>query len=354
LLCLLIFCISLSYSLKWEGVNALGHPVIRTFRVIKSPALGNKFTFTIRATQRPVDGDGHKVKVANALEFTFSVVGLPHYVVRHFERSADTIESGAVRHGLRKLVEYVPSSPTAGYTPGVQNITQIRYFWKGSGSAWSQLSVTQSTSATGGNVYAVCSTNDIGVTFCFYVADIWSQLTVNGSVFAIDPNSIRHTLDISKFPWLGTNTQLALKVHFEAKSRVVSLNDTSFLDPNEDALDLSDPSDTKKPIASWDKFVNVTGAGCSATAPVLRSVIWTTDIASDADVNIETALTQWTGEITLNLVLRTVYFSFLTDCNQPTDIYWDPEIGFAIIGNFGSFVFPSLSLLFFVLLSLLF
>jgi len=35
------------------------------------------------------------------------------------------------------------------------------------------------------------------------------------------------------------------------------------------------------------------------------------------------------GDITINLIERISYFSFLTDCSEPTSIFWDPDMGIA-------------------------
>jgi len=274
-----------------------------------------------------------KTKIQDALEFTFSVVGLPHYTIRYLKVSTDQIEGGAIRHGLRKLIEYVPgTNASAGYEPGKDNKTQEMWFWKGQGSTWSNLAVSTSTDpSTTATTYTVCSSNDVGVTICMFGADIATELSVNGSKFQLDPNSLHHSLNITKFPFLRNDTQLCLKTHFEAVTRVQGLqseNDT-LLDANEDGIDLSDPTEsTPPPVAAWLDYVNVTGTGCSATAPVVRSAILQSEVVGDIDANITTALNKWTGEISMSLITRYVYFSFLTDCPQPSNIYWDPEMGY--------------------------
>jgi len=200
----------------------------------------------------------------------------------------------------------------------------------------------------------------MGVSFCFYGADIWTQLTVNGSQFTLDPNSFHHTLNISGFPFLRNDTQLSLKTHLDVISRVVQLNETDLLDPNEGALDLSDPTDTSgsKPIAAWSETVQVSGTDCSATAPVVRSVIFDGEVQADLDGNITAALAAFAGEISLSLVERILYFSFLTDCPMPSDIYWDPDVGFEIDSssniNFAAYNIPSFALIAMVLIGLYF
>jgi len=350
---LIVSLISVCYSLEWQGVNANGHPVERTFTVLQSPDKGDPYTFSVLATQRKAIG---KSKTIDAIEFTFSVIGLPHFVVRFFAHSSDSVEATAHRHALRKLVEYIPNplNSSAGFQPGTNNLTVIvqeQFFWgSDAASDWSALSVTESTdSSTGANIYTICSTNGIGVNLCVYSADIWSQLTVNGSTFSVDPNSIHHSLDISNFPWLGTNTQLALKVHFEAHTRVVPLNDSSLLNSGEQAFDLSDSGTGKRPVSSWDDTVSVAGSDCSSTADVVRSVIYENDVVGDLDQNIQSAMSQWSDEVDINLITRIVYFSFLTDCNQPTNINWDPEDGIVDSGSF--ILFPTLSIVLLAILS---
>jgi hypothetical protein len=328
--------VSISTGFKWEGTDANGHPVVRTFTVLKSPAMGNPYTFAVLATQRNIDANGKKTKVQDAIEFTFSVVGLPHYVLRYFQRSTDAMEHSAFRHALRKLIEYVPDpeNVTAGFEPGVTNKTSEMYFWNagkpGRGFLFGALQVT-TTMSNNATVYQICTANDAGVTFCFFGSDVWAQLMINGSTFSLDPNAFHHTLNISGYPFLRNDTQLALKTHVDVTKRCVTWNDSALLDSNEAALDVSDPSDTSNstPVAAWVQTVDVTGDGCSATAAVVRSVIFDGEVVTDTDANITVALAQLDGEIMLTTIEKMVYFSYLTDCPKPTDIYWDPEVGVA-------------------------
>jgi hypothetical protein len=334
LIAILVVAVS---SVHWTGTDANGDEVIRTFRVLKSPAMGFPDTFTILAVQRELEpqpsGKKHKTvsRIEDALEFTFSVVALPHYTIRYYKASTDQVETGAVRHGLRKLIEYVPGvNASAGFQPGQDNKTSEMYFWKGTGSSWSNLQVQTSVDqSTGANQTSVCTSNDVGVTICMYISDLTSQLTVNGSQFKLSPNSIHHTLTISKYPFLRNDTQLCLKTHFEARTRVLPLSNATVLDSNEDALDLSDGNSSgASPIAAWQTTVNVQGNGCSATAPVVRSDLFQTEVSGDVDANITNVLSKLSGEISINLITRYVYFSYLTNCPQPSNIYWDPDVGY--------------------------
>jgi len=137
---------------------------------------------------------------------------------------------------------------------------------------------------------------------------------------------IHHSFEINNFPYRSATSRLALKVHFEAHTRVATWNDSTSLDTNEAAIDLSDAGDDHKPVVPWNNYVNVTGTGCAATAPVLRSVIWANESIFDVD-HLSAAAQDLDGTFTIALIERIVYFSFLTDCSEPTTIFWDPDLG---------------------------
>jgi hypothetical protein len=277
--------------------------------------------FTILATQT----FAHSKRVADAIEWTFSTGGLPHFVFRHFEKASDAAETRAARHGYRKIIEYEENpNGTAGFEPGVDRIVQNYYFWQG--ITWSPLAVTKTT-ANGANTYSICTSSSNGVVaLCAYLTDIFTNITVNGSVVQLDNHMIHHTLSITNFPYQSSTSRLALKTHFEAHTRVAQWNDSSSLGSNENAIDLSDAGDNYKPAAAWDDFVTVTGTGCSNTVPVLRSSIMVNESSADADA-LSLAAQNSDVDISIGLIERITYFSYLTDCAMPAKIFWDPEFG---------------------------
>jgi len=315
-------CFLSAQGIQWIGYNAAGNEVRRVIRVLASPDQGNPHTYTILATQQDIatNAKGKNVsKVKDAIEFSFSTVGLPHLTLKHYASATDTVETRAGRHVLRKLLEYVNQDADPGYQPEDDLNVQNYYFWN---HTWTPLAVTTQT-VGGATVTSICTnTENSVVIICAYLTDIAASLTVNGSAFALDNQAIHHTLTINNFPFRVNNSRLAAKAHFEAKTRVVQYNSTGL---DEAALDLSDAEDDHHPIAAWSTFINVTGAGCTPTAPVQREIIRTVESSNDVDVMPASAL-QFPEQISFATIIRITYFSFLTNC-QPTQIFWDPDFG---------------------------
>jgi len=322
LLFIALGCFLSANGLQWIGYGARGNEVVRTINVIASPAMGEPHTYAVLATQRSVRSNGRVSRIQDAIEFTFSTVGLPHVTLRHFARSSDGVEARAARHAFRKLVEYVNVNSDPGYQPENDTKVQSYYFWN---NTWSPLTVSSTTTAGGATVTSICTnTANSVVVLCVYLTDIATDLTVNGSVFHLDDQAIHHTLTINNFPFINTNSQLALKAHFEAKTRVVDWNET---DANEAAEDLSDAGDDHHPVAAWNTYVNVTGAGCTPTATVEREAIRIVESINDTD-NLPASATQFPDHISFSTILRITYFSFLTNAGcRPTQIFWDPDLG---------------------------
>jgi len=340
-LCLISF--SSVSAFRWWGTNAYGQEVVRTFNVIDSPPT-NPHTFDARLVQSSTTE--HR-RFQDAIEFYFTTNWLPSLGLRHFAHAGDVIEKRAARHGLRKLIEYTEgSNGTAGFEPGVDNIVQNYYLWA---QTWTELKVTFTTNSGDNKTYSICTHSADGVvTICLYLTSVVSQLTVNGSAFHLDPNDFKFTIDINNFPYLKPGqSRLALKVHFDAHTRVVDYNqtDASAMNSTEDALDLSDEGDDVRPVFAMDKFVNVTGTGCSSSAPVTRYII----MQNESIYDVDDISTDYTDDIELTLVRRFTYFSFLT--NQGCDaanIYWDPDFGVSDNGSYSSgFIssLPSVSLI---------
>jgi len=338
LLFIALGCFLSANGLKWIGYGASGNEVERTINVIASPDMGNPHTYAVLATQREVRTNAkgqHVGKVVDAIEFTFSTIGIPHFTIRHFARSNDQVEARAARHAFRKIVEYVNVNADPGFQPENDTKVQSFYFWL---QTWSPLAVSTTTTANGATVTSICThTANNVVDICAYLADIATELTVNGSVFQLDDQAIHHTLSIDNFPFIDTNSQLAIKAHFEAKTRVADYNNT---DPKEAAMDLSDAGDDHHPVVAWNTYVNVTGTGCAATAPVQREIIRLVDSINDTDT-LGNAI-QFTDQISFSTIIRITYFSFLTGAGcEPTQIFWDPDLGLVDDSSAAFVVVPS-------------
>jgi len=311
-----LLCVGIASAFRWSGTTPSGAEVTRTLRIL----VNTDSRFTILATQ----SFAHSKRVADAIEWTFSTQGFPHFVFRHFQAATDTTEKRAARHGYRKLIEYEENpNGTAGFEPGIDQIVQNYYFWQG--RTWSPLSVVKNADSNGVTTYSVCtSTSDGVVTLCAYLTNIHTNITVNGTLVQLDNHMIHHTMSVVGFPYSSSTSRLALKTHFEAHTRVAQWADSSSLGSDEDAIDLSDDGDDHKPVAVWDDFVTVTGTDCSDTAPVLRSTIMLNESIYDVDA-LPTGAPDVT--ISISLIERITYFSYLTDCPMPSKIFWDPDFG---------------------------
>jgi len=339
LLFIALGCFLSANGLQWIGYGASGNEVERTITVLASPDQGNPHTYAVLATQREVRENAkgqHIGKVVDAIEFTFSTIGIPHFTLRHFARSSDLVEARAGRHAFRKIVEYVNENSDPGFQPENDTKVQSFYLWL---QVWSPLAVATTTSATGATVTSICthSANNV-VEICAFLADIATELTVNGSVFRLDDQAIHHTLSINNFPFMNTNSQLAIKAHFEAKTRIADYNNT---DAQEAAQDLSDAGDDHHPVVAWNTYVNVTGTGCAATAPVQREILRIRDSINDTDIVPAGAL-QFPDSISFSTIIRITYFSFLTGAGcEPTQIFWDPDLGLVDDSSAAFVVVPS-------------
>jgi len=259
-----------------------------------------------------------KSRIADAIQFRFSTNFFPHYTIRHFTRSTDTVERRAARHAFRKIIEYNSTSEEGFNANGTKLSTYPLWM-----QSWS-IMARNNNNATGVEVVEVCShTLDKVFELCVMFTGTQAALTVNGSKFMVDNNAIEHTLSIKNYPFVSSSSRLALKTHLSVVDRVKDFNDSSVVDTStESAVDLSATSDEGSnihPVASWSD----TCEACGTTAPVVKSVIFDAEPTKDIDVNFPNGETD---EITITLIDKFVYFSFLTDCPKP-EIYWDPALG---------------------------
>ena len=313
---------------KWTGYDADGTAVVRTINVLQSPRNGFPHRFHVRAVEREV---GKNRKEKTAIEFIFATEPGPHFSLRHFTRDEDSAERTAARHALRKIVEYEENSGDSngkdGFQPDIDARIQNYTLWD---KTWSTIDRSDVSGEGGANVIQLCThTTDNVVEICIFLSDIRSSIFVNGTKFGLDNNALHHTIKINNFPFQSNTSRLALKVHYEARSRVKDFKDDAAnadkVDTNEGAVDLGEDGDRSViPVASWAATVDVTGSGCSTTANVVRDVIRETEYTRDVDNFPDISKLD---SVSFAMVKRFTYFSFLTDCAQPDTIYWDPDFG---------------------------
>jgi len=280
--------------------------------------------FEVRASRKNVN-----TKTADAVDFVFGTEWIPRFVLRYFHRNSDKVEALAARWGVWKLIEYQENPlGNPGFEPGVDTILSSYRTWA---RVYDPMTITNRVNAAGATVWSVCSKNSFGpptINFCANFVD--RQTTSPNSTDTQDPNFVKWSIDIDNYPYNGTQSRLALKVAFESKFAALNLTGADApADPTHfDGITLGGASSQTDPnsraLISWVKTVNVTGTGCSATAPVVRSVIFEGQSSFDLDT-----LPSGDTDGLVDLTLRVSYFSFLTDCADPTQIRWDPDFGVA-------------------------
>jgi len=152
---------------------------------------------------------------------------------------------------------------------------------------------------------------------------------------------------------VGLNSRLAIKVGFDTKFLVKDLSgdDTPVNSTTTNGLALGGATSDNDPhvrsLISWVTNVDVTGNSCSSNANVSRSVVYDAQVTADMDV----LPTNDPDTLDATFHLRVCYFSFLTDCFNPTEIKWDPDMG--VVGS-GLQVSFSLCLIALILVATLF
>jgi len=337
---LLVLILALSEAFQWKVWESPTALISRTVTVVQSTAT----TFEVRAIET-VARTWKSGVFRDAIDFLFSTVAIPHLTVRHYTQSGDNVEARAARHGLRKIIEYVEKGAAgSGFSPDQDQIVSIYFLWN---NTWTPLSINQRTSATGIQITEICtSTTDGVVTICAYVTPMATTLSTNGTSAPLDNNAIHHSFRINKFPFKGTGSELALKVHFESKTIIRDMAPDTADNTNVTQL-VGVDGDTIQPVATWANSVSVIGPGCAATAPVVRDIY--RDIQSVNDIDFAPPL-----PVETIFIFNThfTYFSFLTAPCQPTSIFWDPDIGIYDSSNPAHSLVPSLMIALIMLASL--
>jgi len=174
-------------------------------------------------------------------------------------------------------------------------------------------------------VIQVCSqTIDGIVRVCAWMTDKSASVLINDLDAFLDDGSLHFSLWIDNFPFVSTNSLLALKVHMDVESEIMSLQPT-LLDVSQEGLDLSATGDKTMMFASWDRTVRATSDSCNGRSPVRRSEIKLFESPADEDnLSLETTRDSVAGP----LVRRFAYFSFLTSKNCPEpSLMWSGDIG---------------------------
>jgi len=282
-------------------------------------------TFEILAARR-IKGTGK----ADAVEFVFDTTLVPFYVVRYFQHSTDGNDVMAARWMIWKIIEFQDNNGDHMFTPGEDTIVSEFKLWADS---WSIMSDTHTTTPTGINIHEICTAlngpNPLrpDVQFCIVATD--NATTVHG--IATDPNSLKWNITISNYHYIGTTSRLAVKVSFSTRQLVeeFSSSDNATFQPSSDEVGftLSTAVNSAQAIAGYVTSVGVVGTGCSSSAAINSTVIrngqWTGDIDADFPSGNDTTVAQ----LALTYSTQVAYYSFVTDCVNPTTINWDPEMG---------------------------
>jgi len=148
---------------------------------------------------------------------------------------------------------------------------------------------------------------------------------------ATNPNSLKWNITISNYAYVGTSSRLALKISFSTRQLVANFtssdNGTYQPQPDEAGFTLSTAVNSAQAIAGYVASVGVVGTGCSSTAPInstsIRNGQWSGDVDADFPSGNDTIVEQ----LGFTYSVQVAYYSFVTDCFNPTTINWDPEIG---------------------------
>jgi len=316
-LSIVIFCLGVVSSLKFHSQT--DGTVQRLFEVFQGP-----HAFEIIAARR-VKGTGK----ADAVEFIFDTTLVPFFVVRYLEHNGDSNDLMAARWMIWKIVEFQDVNSDLMFTPGIDTLVSDFKLW---GQSWSIMSDTHTTTSTGINIHEICTQlNGISphpdVQFCIIVSD--NATTVHG--IATDPNSLKWNITISNYAYQGVSSRLALKASFSTRQVVetfTSSNNATYQpQPNEAGFTLSTAVNGAQAIAGYVSSVGVVGTGCSSTAPINSTVIRSGQWSGDVDTTFPSGNDTTVEQLGFTYAVQVAYYSFATDCVNPTTINWDPEIG---------------------------
>jgi len=290
-------------------------------------------------------------KTADAIAFIFTHIPLPRFILRYFEHDPDGSALFGIRWHILKAIEFNDTDGIDGISAGDQ-IIKTYPFWAHSvtGTEWG---IGFGVRGVDGNdVFYVCANFDgqtprPDIRICAYFSP--RQVLDNGTV--VHPAAAKWGITFSNIPYTYSNTKFALKVGIDTNEIVRVMNATDPDAGTDDPVGLTIATGNigARCLATW--LSNVTLAGghsCPPTAPVVRSVVYSTQTTWDFD--------NWTNptdpEVTsFTHTTQIVYYTFDTTC-QPTWVHWDPELGIAT--SSGSFPVPSFAVVLLMALWLLF
>jgi len=321
----------ISLSDGWKGWISSNNGIKRVFDIIDSPPKTPHTFLVLAAKDNTITG------VKDAIEFLFSTLWVPRFSIRYFRKSSDSASLFDFRWALWKLIEYRELGGGEGFQPDDDTIvSQYRLWLNGN---WSEMVYQQYPSGTA-TVHSLCTTISGAptITLC-------ALLTTESNTFKgleLGANSLKFSLNISNYPYLASDTKLAIKTAFDSLSIIKDFptNDsTDGTSGSESALQMTSTENSQTGVASWVTSVDITGINCSSTAPVVRSIVYEGQSSSDNDAFPEN---QDPDSLNVNHTVRISYFSIVSNC-QPQSIFWDPTFG--VVGA-GSNFLPSLFTLF--------
>jgi len=318
--------------------------VQREFKVFQDP-----HRFEILAARR-VTGTTHAPTV-DAVDFVFDTTWVPHYLLRYFFRSSDASDLVAARWVLWKIIEYTDMDGDLVFTPGVDTMNSNWKLWQ---HAWTVMSDTQITNPDGSLAHEICSSSVVtspSVQLCITIAD--SATTVHN--LHTNPNALKWNVTISNYPYVGSSSRLALKAAFgtrQAAKEFASADNSTFQTAaNERGVILSDVISGAQAMAGYVAEVSVTGTGCAATSTINATVIRQGQWSADIDLDFPSGNDTEAGQLQLQLTDQIAYYSFPTNCVNPSAIEWDPTVGVMIPFSGAAISIPSLLAITFLVLA---
>jgi len=327
-----LFVISFGFSLVSEN------GVQRTITVVQSPPL-TPHTFEVRAVRADKMG-------VDAFDILFSTNWVPRFVHRYFQRSADASQLFASRWNMWKLIEYQENGTSDGFVPFSGDIILQNYTLYLKNAMWSNMTVS-SYAVGAATVHQVCTqlpaVNPV-VVICGKLAN---QKIFDAAV-TLNPSRFKFSFTVTNnFPYLSNNSRIALQVSWDTSDTITDFSTTEdsglTVDNNNTHGVVLNQNGKLVGLATYINAINETcGNGTTGAVPVYRTIVY-----QDSSAIPSEQLPSGDPDTSVDVSNRVSFFSFLTDCPQPT-INWDPEIG-----TNGAAGFAPLLLIVFVLLAFL-
>jgi len=207
-----------------------------------------------------------------------------------------------------KLIEYVSAS--GGYEPySWEDEILLDYplddFSEISEIVSSDDGVTSTFSAT---------TNDGKVTFTFTI----SQAAMGET---LDANKMKIDLNIVEFPWVGSDSSIALLAYIESKRKIERKEDDVAKTVEDIEINFAEAVDTVGfvPFGEFSWVKSATAASSEEGEPAEIEVVATSPSASSSSTS---------QEARIRIAVEDIAFSFI-GAQGSNDIFWDPSAGVA-------------------------